>query len=39
MEKEEEEEEPEETEADRYWRDHPARVKPTNNNKVKFVIE
>jgi hypothetical protein len=36
-----EEEEPEETEADRYWRNHPARVKPTNtnNNKVKFIVD
>ena len=28
---EEEEEEPEETEADRYWRTHPSRVRPINN--------
>jgi hypothetical protein len=35
-----EEEEQEESEADRYWRNHPARVRPNNNNnKVKFVVE
>ena len=35
-----EEEEPEESEADRYWRNHPARVGlNNNNNKVKFVVD
>ena len=30
--------EEEESEAERYWRTHPSRVRP-NNNKVKFVVE
>jgi hypothetical protein len=31
-----EEEEPEESEADRYWRTHPSRVRPNHKNSVTY---
>jgi hypothetical protein len=37
IEEQTEEEEPEETEADRYWRNHPARVKPKRNPEQRQI--
>lgn len=36
IEEEEEEEKPEESEADRYWRTHPGRVRPNHKNNVTY---